>query len=708
MARRAATTVEKAFTGGLVTDFTALNFPENSCTVIQNVVPEPSGRVVRRLGFDFEENFSLKEIAKSEDIVTSYLWKEVNGDGNINLFVVQIGASLYFYETSANSISSGALPDVVNLTDFDVNGATDLDTTPCHFTHGKGLLFVTHPGCNPFYVSFIASTIDATEIIVKIRDLAGVDDTYAVDFRPTSNIASMTKEHRYNLFNQGWYYNSNAALTAWDTARTDLPSSADVWWYYKNTSDAFDATTIANRTRGNTPAPKGHYIVDAFDIDRETVSGIADLPVETTDPNRPRVCAFFAGRVWYGGTNSSDTLNKLYFSQIIQNNNQIGRCYQANDPTNETLFDLLPTDGGVIEVSGAGTIYKLFPYGNALLVFASNGIWAIAGSQGLGFVANDYSVTKISAVEQNSNTSFVSVEGAPFWWTGEAVCTVTTQDNYTFQVQKVSDNKIREFFLTIPEVCKQQAVGSFNPSTRILHWLYRSTDPATVDEVTQFDRVLALNLLTGAFYVHTVPVHDVKVHSIEMFKGFAGESEVIEVVVNGTPLQTDGGDDVVIFDIQGNTSVPVFKYLVSYIDGDGNSQFTFAEIHGLDYVDWASYEDADPATYRSEFITGYKIHTDGQRFFQSNYIFVFLDTDSGDDPSCYVQSIWDYAETGDTGKWSSKQQVYNSNLTDRGVNFRRLKLRGKGRALQLRFTSEAQKPFAIIGWSIFETQNNDL
>jgi hypothetical protein len=709
MARTSATQVEKSFNGGLITDFTALNFPENACTVTQNCVFEPSGRVVRRLGFNFEDDYTLKNITQNEDIVTSFLWKEVNGDGNINLFVVQVGAALYFYETAANSISSGAIPESVDISDYAITGFTDLSSQPCHFTSGKGLLFVTHPQCNPFYVSYIANTIDDTEIIVQIRDFAGVDDTLSVSERPTANVAGMTKEHKYNLYNQGWYFNSAAALTAWDSARTDLPSSSDVWWYFKGTSDAFDTTTIANRDRGNTPAPKGHYIVDAFNIDRTAVSGIASLPVETTNPNRPRVCAFFAGRVWYGGTNSSDTINKLYFSQVVQNNSQVGRCYQQNDPTSESLFDLLPTDGGVIEVSGAGTIYKLFPFGNSLLVFASNGVWAIAGSQGIGFVANDYSVTKISAVEQNSNTSFVSVEGQPFWWTGEAVCTVVTEDNLTFQVQKVSDNKIREFFLNIPEICKQQAVGSFNPSSRLIHWLYRSTEPGTIDEITMYDRVLVLNLLTGAFYIHTIPEHAVKVHSVEMFKGFAGESEVINIEVNGDPVQTAGGDDVVIFDIQGNTSVPVFKYFVSYYDPDlDTNRFTFAEMNSQDYIDWLSYEDADAETYLSEFITGYKIHTEGQRFFQTNYIFVFLDTDSGDDPSCYVQSIYDYAQTGDTGKWSSKQQIYNSNLTDRNVNFRRLKLRGKGRAMQLRFTSEAQRPFGIIGWSLFETANNGL
>src|SRR5690606_8663943 len=110
---------------------------------------------------------------------------------------------------------------------------------------------------------------------------------------------------------------------------------------------------------------------------------------------------------------------------------------------------------------------------------------------------------------------------------------------------------IREFFLLIPAICKQQAVGSFNPSSRIIHWLYRSTEPTTVQEITEYDRILTYNLLTQAFYIHTFDgSHPTKIHSIEMFKGFAGESEALTVIAGEDEVVTSNGDDVVVFDIQ--------------------------------------------------------------------------------------------------------------------------------------------------------------
>jgi hypothetical protein len=131
---------------------------------------------------------------------------------------------------------------------------------------------------------------------------------------------------------------------------------------------------------------------------------------------------------------------------------------------------------------------------------------------------------------------------------------------------------------------------------------------------------------------------------------------------------------------------------------------TFAEVKSATLLDWS--DEGTETDYDSYFVTGYKLDGETQRFFQPNYVFVFLETE--DNASCYVQGVYDYTTSSAEGKWSSRQQIYNENLTNRGVNFRRLKVRGKGRALQLRFESESQKPFTIIGWSIWETSNSGI
>lgn len=704
MARNKAEVLDRTFVAGLVTDYTALNFPENACTETLNCVFEPSGRIKRRLGFDWEQDYEVDNIPIGNGVVTSFFWREVGGNGSVNFYVVQVGSTLHFYDTMSGSISFGKIADTVDITDHAIQGATEIATQACQFAYGRGYLFVTHPQCDPFYVLWDGSDIESHTITVEIRDLVGVDDGLDVDERPADTVGSMAAEHKYNLFNQGWYFENNAALTAWDSARTDLPSSADVWWFYKDEDDLFDTDTIPLRDRGNTPAPKGHYILAAFDQDRGDVSGIDDIEGDpTTIDSRPSVVAFFAGRVWYGGVDSQKTVNTLYFSQIVEDVDQFGRCYQANDPTNETLFDLLPTDGGTLEISGAGIIYKLIPVGNALLVFASNGIWAVAGSEGLGFVANDYSVIKISSSEVDNDTSFVIVEGVPFWWGVGSINTIQVDENSKFQVVSITDNKIREYYNNeIPPLSKTQAVGAYNPDDRTIAWLFRSTESDSPETTTQFDRVLVYNILTQAFYLWSIPTENVRVHSIGLFKKSSEGITTLNVILdNEDNVVLDNEDNVISFLLASNVDIPVFKYLVSYPDS-GQDLFTFAETKNENLVDWEIYDGG--TSYDSTFTTGYKVHTEGQRYFQMNYVHLFLDNLTPND-GLLVQGLFDYTSSGNSGQWSSVQQVYNPH---RAVRHRRLKIRGKGKALQLKFKSIENRPFSIIGWGLFETSNAEV
>lgn len=702
MPRTKAYTIDRNFVAGLITDTTALNFPDNACTETLNCVFDPSGRITRRLGFDWERDHATKAIPLGNGVVTSFFWKEVAGDGNTNFYVVQVGDTLYFYDTESGSVSFGELSDTVDLTGHAIPGATDIATQACQFAYGRGYLFVTHPQLDPFYVYWDGADIYSETITVEIRDLVGVDDALAVDARPTATVGSMDDEHKYNLFNQGWYHDGNAALTAWDTARSDLPSNADVWWQYKNTSDAFDASVINNTPLGNTPAAKGHYILEAFDQDRSTASGVANIP-DVTISSRPSIVAFFAGRVWYGGVDSQTTVNTLYFSQVVEGPPEFGRCYQANDPTSEELFALLPTDGGTLEVSGAGVIYKLVPMGNSLLVFASNGIWAVAGSEGIGFIANDFSVIKISSSEVDNDTSFVIVEGAPFWWGVGSINTIMTEDNLTFRVVSISDNKIRNFYVDeILPLSKTQAVGAYNPEDRTIAWLYRSTESDSPETTTQFDRVLVYNILTQAFYIWEIPVDEVRVHSIGLFKKSSEGITTLNVIVdNLDDVKLDNGDNVISFLFASNVSLPVFKYLVSY--NDGSDKFTFAETNNENMLDWFQYDNTG-TNYTSTFTTGYKLHTEAQKFYQINYVHLFFDRLTPDD-SLFMQGVFEYTTSGSSGKWSSMQQLYSPNAS---VRYRKLKVRGKGKAIQLRFVSDANKPFSLIGWGLFETANADI
>lgn len=69
-----------------------------------------------------------------------------------------------------------------------------------------------------------------------------------------------------------------------------------------------------------------------------------------------------------------------------------------------------------------------------------------------------------------------------------------------------------------------------------------------------------------------------------------------------------------------------------------------------------------------------------------------------------IQGKWNYANSGDSGRWSS-EQVVNNNKPLFDKQYRRHKIRGHGTVLQLQITSVSGKPFHIDGWSLWEMQN---
>lgn len=783
MPRTSGAIVQNNFVGGLKTEFTGLNFPENAATDADNCIFSRIGRVTRRKGFDQEDQGVYTDLNRSGSVVSSYVWKDVAGDGNITLLVMQIGNLLRFYEASDVSTAPSAqlLATTVTLSTFTpVGSVISPITDECQFAQGDGFLFVFHPNLEPFFISYnpITQTVTATAIIVQIRDLEGIAEGISDSQRPTT----ITDSHRYNLGNQGWrsgylmtsttsvvigtgaksfttnlsssqtpvivgdfikiYQTSNHSnfmtgwvtsfasttlnvtinsvggsgtftdwsigtnpndILTWNDALGNFPSNADVWWHFKNSSDVFaPSTTILNVPISNTRAPKGHYIVDAFNINRSAISGVPNLTTVTTGGIRPHTGAFFQGRVFYSGVNATTYNSNIYFSQTIESTEQFGRCFQLNDLTSEEVFDLLPTDGGVISIQGVGQILKLVALKTALVVFASNGIWAITGSQGLGFTANDYTVVPISNLRALSFTSFVVVQETITWWNNDGIHALKA-DAQGLQIQSLTQDTISQFYADIPDTAKANARGFYNPVSFIIQWLYRSTPANTIEERYEFDRILNFNTVTSAFYPWSISDSDVKVNGIMVLDTPGGVLQ-INNVVRGVDNVVDGsGNQVVTYSFSDNVT-SLFKYIISKPSGS-TYLVSLGEEFKTEYVDWLS-EGGLGVDYESFFVTGFAVHGDAQRFFQSNYVYVYSDSHETElNPASYtIQGIFNYANTPSSGKYSSIQRV----TTTHGffdVIKKRFKIRGRGLAIQLKFGSTGGLPLSIIGWSKLESAN---
>lgn len=725
MPLQALAQIENNFTRGLITEATGLNFPENACTETFDCVFHENAKVDRRLGFDYEEDYQFDPVTRDTNnyVVQEFIWDDVAGLGDLSFVVIQIGKILHFWQVNEQgSLSSQKKSFTIDLSaGARVVGAPEVGVQPCQFAAGNGLLVVVHPYCKPFYLTYDRSSdsITSTFFNLKIRDLIGIDDGFDDNYRPkkTGEDAAAINQHHYNLLNQGWYPDvptksesgNQDVLAYWLAHRSDYPSNADIWWLLKNTSSLYDLTLINTIPRGLTAAPKGHYILVPYYQDRHATSGIglASYNTITSGYYRPSTVAFHNSRAFFAGVTGKNTHNHIYFTQQLDENNHFDRCYQQADPTTEDSVGLLPTDGGEIVITEAGQIIKLLPVQGLLLAFCTNGLWAISGNQQFGFTANDYTVFQVSGIRSLSASSFViPKDGLPIWWNADGIFTIKfNQQTYNIQqsieVQSLTDTTLKLFYNNIPSTSKRYAKGAYNPLGNLVQWVYNSAEPDSVLDNYDYDRVLVLNLNSGAFYPWTISqiINGPKVHGILSSRG-RGVIDLIETVVdtNGNIVQDASLDNVTD---ETFTNVPLtsdFSYTTSVISSAPTYNITFAKVRDESYKDWSTF---NPTNYDSYFITGYKTHGQAQRQFQINSIFVYFEFLDG--ASCFLQGIWDFANDDSSGRYTSNYQVV-SNRSFYGIQRRRVRLRGRGYSLQLKFISEEGKPFRLHGWSSFETQ----
>ena len=517
--------------------------------------------------------------------------------------------------------------------------------------------------------------------------------------------------------NQGWWsedivkgkYGANNTLAnsfygAW-------PSNSDIPWLWRKFSDTENrdefTSEMANKvTVGNSAAPKGHYILDAFYMQRNglTGSGIGayttqGIPITTSWTARPSCIAFFMGRVFYSGVDAEGYRSSVYFSQVIERDEQIGMCYQSNDPTSEHAFDLLANDGGVIKILDIGRIVDLKTFGKTLFVFAENGVWAISGTQTSPFSAKDYTVSKVSSFGLFSPLSIVELGETPVWWNYEGIYALgKDQTGFESTVTKLSETTIQTFYDKIPAASKTYAKGEFNDQANIVYWLYASEEKS---DPFDYDSVLVFDVQTNAFYPLKLSVSNHKITGLIAIRGLEPNKQQHPVTHTSMSTVTTTAGDPVTIEVSIGTSISekLFKFITVR---RSDNLMTFSDMVSDTYLDFSS--SGSPEGYEAYFITGYRIRGELMKKFQTNYLVVMTESLGGTTEECYVQGIWDYRTSSTTGRFTNPQQVYQyfSNTT---YQRRKLRIRGNGYSLQFKFYGTPGKPFIIIGWAGFETAN---
>lgn len=520
-----------------------------------------------------------------------------------------------------------------------------------------------------------------------------------------------------------------APITEFYNTFRRYPPNNKQWWIAKyqvtdggHKQGDFNPDLLSKFYFGNTKAPRGHYVVEAFNVDRSAVSGVQGLPVERTS-QRPVTTAFFSGRIWYG------VGSIVYFSQVLDTKGKVGNCYQEADPTSEDINGVIATDGGVIPIPEMHQVVRIVPMGAGVVVFGTNGVWNITGTQA-GFSATDISVSKLSPIGTESPNSIVETDTQIFYFSKVGIQVIGVQNGgllYSgFQQSNITLTTIQTFFNEeIPESAKVNVKGFYDPATNTIQWLFKSTD---VINNYFYDRVLTLDLTLESFFPWTVSSTSDRPYIVGGFvtprlNQVKGEIKIIDET--GTQVLDEIAENVIEEEFTVEVRPTFLKYLVA-VPTSAGFKFTFGSFKNTNYADWALFSDDGVGYKYTSFLeTGYELLGDAMRDKQARYVFcyfskaeeTFIPNGSGDlvgdrPSSCKFQIKWDWADTTSSNKWSTKIEAYryNKNLIpdndtlefDTGfpVVVTKNKVRGNGKSIQFRFeNSDIGTGFNLLGWS---------
>ena len=701
------------FVKGLITEAGELTFPEGASVDELNCDLRRDGTRRRRLGVEYESNNALSTFTLADtEVLHTGDWVNVGGNADLEYLVMQKGSTLYFYNKSSLPYSAQIQTGSINLATYEHSGSNGAETVKCQFASLKGNLVVSSPEMNTIAIEYNSSsnTFTATQISFETRDFewqGEVEQYYTNDSTPSKN-------RKYDAQNTGWNTGNGAPSTL--TKRLTHP-----WYAGKNDTGDYDSDEWEKIYGGTTLTGNGHYVLDFFTKNRQSASGVTGMS-KPTDPenSRFRCVESFAGRVFYAGLESAENAGTILFSKLVDTVDDLGICHQQNDPTAEYQSDLLDTDGGEIKIPDAIKIQKLYAYQNSLFIFAENGIWQISGVDGV-FRASSYSVNRVSRVGLLTPESFVAAEGVPFWWSRFGIHTMQT-DPVSGQgsEQNLTLPTIQSYWDAIESAAKLKVTATYDSINKRIFWSY----PDDGEEVTaKLNNFLILDVPLRAFYPWKVSDQTTDtscVVGVAFYSSYGANALELDVTTNSgvDDVVTSAGDDVVSTQISTVTTGDPAIVLICRNGAD--DKITMGGFTSISFKDWTD------TNYDSYAETGYDFVGDVVTKKSAPYIVTYCRlTETGftgneDDgyeavrpSSLLVSSAWDFNETFAASQEAYRKKfpvvvdpnnlsVYNYPET---VITSRLKVRGTGRSVRIKYESQEGKDFLLIGWGIILGRN---
>lgn len=769
MAQQKALAEINTFVAGLASDSSPLTYPDNSSKVDINMVLNLNGSRQRALGIDYEGGYIEVDsgVSNLEVVIHTYRWENVGGDPDKNIQCVQVGNKIQFFSMDELSISR-SLIDERTFSTSPSNVKYSFTSVDGNLVIATGINLINIVTYNQSSNSFSYST-DSIKVrdFFGVDDVwNGTDLTVGLGLsvRPTT----LTQTHRYNLKNQSFgtprKMGNDEALgdpigSFSATSGGKFPSNSDnvTSFLYPDANDEDDRTSdryfakdnIANPL-GTMRAAQGYFIIDLLNrgtsrlaeaaknqnIYPSLSNPVTSLPEDRT-PGGATVVGEFSGRVFYGGfsgevingdSKSPKLSSYVAFSQLVRDPSTITQCYQEGDPTSSEAPDIIDTDGGFIRISNAFGIKAFVNLGSDLLVGASNGWWRIYGGNDTGFSATNYVVSKITDRGIRGAGSVVEAEDSVFYWSDDGIYNITKDQLGDWRSTNIIVNKIQRMYDDIPTEDKDICVGTYDSFQKTIRWVYYNN--LTSDKK---QKEIVLSVLLGAFYErHIEQFSDgfPKVVCNYKSNSFRLSQSTSVVTVGGVDV-TSSGQLVTITKSTRASNMSLYEsgYLV-VTQTSPTIKYTFASYTDVEFRDWKS-RDGVGLDAKSVLVTGQASGGDNIRQKQLPYIVVHMNrTEDGfevvggdmvpvNQSSCRMQVHWGWTDSANSNKWGMPQQVYrykrhyfpdDMNSYDTGYEtiVTKNKVRGRGRAIAIKFESEPYKEMHILGWSMLLAMNSNV
>lgn len=742
---------------GLVTEQTPLTPVENSTTDELNMNIELDGRRVSRKGLAYLSNRdtahpsnNISHLSNYPDTGnwSSFVWENPSSMTGVSFLVLQT------YHASSAKINFLVLNDLFSIDNqsSQVNVTTtdgSLIAGLLDYTVLDGVLYITGPNVEPIKItaSFTESvstpyytySTSRQSSDIKIRDFKFLSDSYK------SEVLAPDNNRKYDTYNAGW---TDPARDDYGTGAGDstaYPPLTGRWHSSKESDGTFDYSDFIETNKGNTRVSGGRAIIslhinDGADVTRsdffDEVEGLTPTSdyIETANTSlnvgdlKLRYCESFAGRIFYAGHPHEDMSNKIYFSQVVEENgNQAFDCYQKNDPTAEILSDPLDSDGGVISIQSMNGCTGLKSFADSILVFGVSGVWAIRpGSSGL-FSANSYSIEKISDYGTNSFRSVVVVEDKVFYINKFGVNAISRDANGNLVYTNISREVIQKYWKANYSPITQDVIGEYDPLNKQVHWLF-SEDSNSVRT-----RCLVLDIRNNAFLPWTF---DSSLKVRDMFYYTANVTD------NATSFEDYGAQPGssqelprMMYIVKDSGLLPDDTTMTNGTSAFINDTWNIADMSAPVNVDLKTYSTSEEGVTFSSYIESTpNFYGDMHNDKDTKEVVVYTEKDSEfhfpfpDNFSSYnvetetrvnVKHSWDFEdfensqagyepydseriETTPAGTLADNTYVFHKD-----ISIKRLKFRGRGKALKLRFESDGIYPINLIGYSDISSRDRD-